>query len=274
MPLPRNVSPVSLSPASARNIQTRSAILLNSDADVAPPRKLTPAFYGCYDWHSSVHGHWLLARLVKTFPDAPFAKPAREALAQKSHRGKPETGSRLLARRGSRKFRAAVRNGLVAPARRSNCASGTIHKRARCSAICAPLEDAVRDALEEPGSQNFLIRFGSGSTTNPPSRSGSCSITPAPRRTRSSRNWSAAKTRRIFSRKTRIARWIMSHPARIFFRPVWAKRMRCGASWHRTSSQSGWANFCRTFRRRPRPIGCRSRFRPIRAIRSWRISMG
>jgi len=54
--------------------------LLNSDADVAPPRKLTPAFYGCYDWHSSVHGHWLLVRLVKTFPDAPFAKTAREAL--------------------------------------------------------------------------------------------------------------------------------------------------------------------------------------------------
>jgi hypothetical protein len=53
---------------------------LNSDADVAPPRKLTPAFYGCYDWHSSVHGHWLLARLARTFPEAPFAKPAREAL--------------------------------------------------------------------------------------------------------------------------------------------------------------------------------------------------
>jgi len=54
--------------------------VLNSDADVAPPRKLTPAFYGCYDWHSSVHGHWLLVRLAKTFPEAPFAKPAREAL--------------------------------------------------------------------------------------------------------------------------------------------------------------------------------------------------
>src|SRR6478672_4330428 len=67
-----------------------------SDADVAPPRKLTPAFFGCYDWHSSVHGHWLLVRLIKTFPNAPFAKPAREAL-QKSHRGKPETGSRLSA---------------------------------------------------------------------------------------------------------------------------------------------------------------------------------
>jgi hypothetical protein len=55
---------------------------LNSDGDVAPPRKLTPAFYGCYDWHSSVHGHWLLARLVRTFPDSSFAPSAREALRQ------------------------------------------------------------------------------------------------------------------------------------------------------------------------------------------------
>jgi len=55
---------------------------LNSDADVAPPRKLTPAFYGCYDWHSSVHGHWLLVRLIRTFPNAAFAPSAREALRQ------------------------------------------------------------------------------------------------------------------------------------------------------------------------------------------------
>jgi hypothetical protein len=53
---------------------------MSSDDDVAPPRELTPAFYGCYDWHSSVHGHWLLARLVRTFPDAPFAAKARAAL--------------------------------------------------------------------------------------------------------------------------------------------------------------------------------------------------
>src|SRR4051795_2175334 len=55
---------------------------LNSDRDVAPPRQLTPAFYGCYDWHSSVHGHWLLARLARTFPEAPFAAPALTALQQ------------------------------------------------------------------------------------------------------------------------------------------------------------------------------------------------
>jgi len=55
---------------------------LNGDADVAPPRKLTPAFYGCYDWHSSVHGHWLLVRLVRTFPDASFVPAARDAFEQ------------------------------------------------------------------------------------------------------------------------------------------------------------------------------------------------
>ena len=54
--------------------------VLNSDADVAPPRKLTPAFCGCYDWHSSVHGHWLLVRLVRTFPNASFVADARDAL--------------------------------------------------------------------------------------------------------------------------------------------------------------------------------------------------
>jgi len=56
--------------------------VLNSDTDVAPPHKLTPAFYGCYDWHSSVHGHWLLVRLLRTFPDAPFAAAARDALGK------------------------------------------------------------------------------------------------------------------------------------------------------------------------------------------------
>jgi len=57
------------------------AHVLNGEADVRAPHLLTPAFYGCYDWHSSVHGHWLLARLARTFPTAPFAEPARQALA-------------------------------------------------------------------------------------------------------------------------------------------------------------------------------------------------
>ena len=64
-----------------REYPNKIAHVLQSDADTQPPRVLTPAFYGCYDWHSSVHGHWLLARLARVFPDTPFAKEARAALA-------------------------------------------------------------------------------------------------------------------------------------------------------------------------------------------------
>lgn len=63
-----------------REYPNKIAHVLNSDRDVRPPRQLTPAFFGCYDWHSSVHGHWLLARLVRLFPDASFAAKARAVL--------------------------------------------------------------------------------------------------------------------------------------------------------------------------------------------------
>jgi hypothetical protein len=56
------------------------AHVLTGDHDVAPPRELTPVFYGCYDWHSSVHGHWLLTRLLRLYPEAEFAGPAEAAL--------------------------------------------------------------------------------------------------------------------------------------------------------------------------------------------------
>ena len=61
---------------------SKLAHTLASDADARPPRQLTPAFYGCYDWHSSVHGHWLLVRLLRQFPDAPLAAQARASLAR------------------------------------------------------------------------------------------------------------------------------------------------------------------------------------------------
>jgi len=44
---------------------------LESDKDISSPRQLHPAFFGCYDWHSSVHGHWLLVKLIQMFPDIP-----------------------------------------------------------------------------------------------------------------------------------------------------------------------------------------------------------
>jgi len=42
---------------------------LADSTELLAPRRLHPAFYGCFDWHSSVHGHWMLIRLLKMFPN-------------------------------------------------------------------------------------------------------------------------------------------------------------------------------------------------------------
>ncbi|MBN2492624.1 MAG: DUF2891 domain-containing protein [Planctomycetes bacterium] len=49
---------------------------------VQSPREMHPAFFGCFDWHSSVHGHWMLLRLVRLYPDAPVAKEIEACLAE------------------------------------------------------------------------------------------------------------------------------------------------------------------------------------------------
>lgn len=55
---------------------------LTSDADARPPRELTPMFFGAYDWHSAVHGHWTLIRLLRVAPNDAFASAAISALEQ------------------------------------------------------------------------------------------------------------------------------------------------------------------------------------------------
>jgi hypothetical protein len=63
-----------------REYPNKLSHVLSGDGDVQPPRRLTPAFYGCYDWHSAVHNHWLLARVARLFPAQSFARAARKAL--------------------------------------------------------------------------------------------------------------------------------------------------------------------------------------------------
>ncbi len=65
-----------------REFPNKVAHVYAGPQDVGTPRALTPAFYGCFDWHSAVHGHWLLARLARRFPDAAWAADARAALEQ------------------------------------------------------------------------------------------------------------------------------------------------------------------------------------------------
>jgi len=55
--------------------------VMNDRTEVQNPKALHPVFYGCFDWHSAVHGHWMLVRLLRTFPDLPNAQEIRDALA-------------------------------------------------------------------------------------------------------------------------------------------------------------------------------------------------
>ena len=54
--------------------------VLSSDADLKSPGELHPCFYGCFDWHSSVHGHWSLVKMLKAFPRMDHADSIRTLL--------------------------------------------------------------------------------------------------------------------------------------------------------------------------------------------------
>lgn len=54
--------------------------VMNGPQEVLGPRALHPAFFGCFDWHSSVHGHWMLVRLLRTHPGMTRAAEIRAVL--------------------------------------------------------------------------------------------------------------------------------------------------------------------------------------------------
>lgn len=55
-------------------------IINNADEVALSPKALHPSFYGCFDWHSSVHGHWMLVRLLKTKPGLAISKDIEKIL--------------------------------------------------------------------------------------------------------------------------------------------------------------------------------------------------
>ncbi len=56
--------------------------VLKDEDDLKPPRVLHPAFFGCFDWHSSVHGHWMLTKLLKEFPELPERQQIIDGLSR------------------------------------------------------------------------------------------------------------------------------------------------------------------------------------------------
>lgn len=53
----------------SREYPNKLSHVMNDATEVLGPKVLHPAFYGCFDWHSSIHGHWMLVNLLKNFPD-------------------------------------------------------------------------------------------------------------------------------------------------------------------------------------------------------------
>jgi hypothetical protein len=67
----------------AREYPNQPGHLLTGPADLRAPRALHPVFYGSYDWHSSVHQHWMLVRLLRCVPALPSAADVRKALDER-----------------------------------------------------------------------------------------------------------------------------------------------------------------------------------------------
>ena len=66
-----------------REFPNKPCHVFHTAEDVRSPSEVTPVFYGHFDWHSSVHGHWTLVRLCRLFPKAPWHDKVRAALAEK-----------------------------------------------------------------------------------------------------------------------------------------------------------------------------------------------
>ncbi len=58
----------------------KPGIVLAGTESLIPPREMFPAFYGCFDWHSSIHGHWMLVRLIRNYPDHALVPEIRARL--------------------------------------------------------------------------------------------------------------------------------------------------------------------------------------------------
>ncbi|MDT0551918.1 DUF2891 domain-containing protein [Urechidicola sp. P050] len=55
---------------------------LGTGADIRSPKELHPAFYGCFDWHSAVHGHWSMVALLRQFPNLDDADLIKKRLLE------------------------------------------------------------------------------------------------------------------------------------------------------------------------------------------------
>ncbi|HXD77875.1 MAG TPA: DUF2891 domain-containing protein [Puia sp.] len=87
-----------------REFPYKTGISFTDSTLAVKPRIYHPAFYGCYDWHSSVHGHWMLVRLLKLFPGLPRATGIRQKLKENLSAENIRGEMRIFASKGNESF--------------------------------------------------------------------------------------------------------------------------------------------------------------------------
>lgn len=88
----------------SKEYPNKPADVINSDEDVKSPRHIHPAFYGCYDWHSAVHGHWMLVRILKLHPKLPIEAEIRAALSANLTAKNLEVEAKFFTRPGAKSY--------------------------------------------------------------------------------------------------------------------------------------------------------------------------
>ena len=87
-----------------REYPNKISHVLQGDRDAKPPRELTPVFFGCFDWHSAVHGHWLLVRLCRLDREGAYVAEARAALEKSFTAGRVSGELKYLRGKGRASF--------------------------------------------------------------------------------------------------------------------------------------------------------------------------
>jgi len=84
-----------------REFPNKPGVVMHQLEDVKRPKEMYPVFYGHFDWHSSVHAHWTLVRLLRVFPDLASADAIRSALSRKFSQNKLQAEADNLLRNPS-----------------------------------------------------------------------------------------------------------------------------------------------------------------------------
>jgi len=139
---------------------TKQDHVIDGPGDAATSRALHPAFWGSFDWHSCVHMHWSLARLLRLLPDLPerdaIVAALDEDLAPDAIAGECAYLARPSARGFSRPYGWAWLLELAREVARADAPHA-----ARWSSALAPLASAFEDRwLDWLPRAGYAVRHG------------------------------------------------------------------------------------------------------------------